>query len=428
MFTKRTSICLALLIVSAMVQQASSQNAPTCSLATSNPNSYALNWIKSKNVTISAEPNKNVDASICGGHWKSEGTCCDVESVKNFAKSNAEGFAQRWGKYVSRIARIKGKMLSAFKRIIKAYNSKGLTNKVNLMKNDKKVGNGFSKIYSMLPANDVEFNALKETAEKFEDKLKVYKEKGKICFDAMKVARSNLLCAVCSANAGGLTTSQSATEANIKISFADCSALVNKCFPVWQFNFELIAMTQFFALLRAPKKTGDSVKSQLASQQDVSDMDIVTAKADFATCFIKEGETTLTCNKTGSTLTVQDVSARLCTKLFTVNKANAYIEGDETVDSGIDDNDLKEADATAAEEEKGSNTVTAARVLQNAEITIGVTATETTTFSNLNADNSGLIPATSITTSNAGDSDAPKHAAIMGIISTFALLAASVLF
>lgn len=443
----KVSLFVSVLLIGATLQQAATQEAAvvtaTCSLATSNGNSFALNWLKGKSVTILDAPKKDVSADLCGGSWAKDGTCCDLTSLTTFIKTSNEASVSRWGKYVSKIARIRGKLLGPFKKIIKSFNKASLDKKITMMKSNKKIGSGFSKIYSMLPATEEQLTALKTSVEKFEDNLKVYKEKGKVCFDAMKIARANLMCGACSAVGSTFSTAQSATQAFFKITTDDCSALVAKCFPVWKFNFDLSTMIQFFSLLRAPGKSGDKVDTKFTSQQDVSDEDLVTVKGDFATCSVKDGETIITCTKTASsTLTAKDISSRLCTKLFSANKGNSFIEGDESIDADIDDKDVQEADSTATSTETEATAASQAsaasaeavavktRILQAAaETTIGVTTSDTGTISNLNSATSALVPTASATTSTAGDgSSSPGMSGIVATAASLALITISTLF
>ena len=430
----QVSLFVSVLLIGAMLQQTSCQDiaTATCALTTTNGNSFALNWLKSKGVTILDAPKRDVSANLCGGSWTKDGTCCDLASLTSFIKTSNDASVSRWGKYVSKIARIRGKLLGPFRKIMKALNKASLDKKINMMKANKKIGSGFSKVYSMLPATDEQLTSLKTSVEKFEDSLKVYKQKGKICFDAMKVARANLMCGACSAVGSTLSTVQSSTQAVFKITTDDCSALVAKCFPVWKFNFDLSTMMEFFSLLRAPGKSGEKVDTKFTSQLDVSDADLVTIKGDFATCSIKDGETIITCTKTASsTLTASEISSRLCTKLFSANKGNSFIEGDESVDADIEDKDIEEADSTAtstaAESSGTSAPAVNSRILQTAETTIGVTTSDSGAIANLNAANSVLVPEASATTSTAGDGS-PGLSGIVATAASLAVIAISTLF
>lgn len=402
-------VCFMLLTVS--LQQA----AATCDLTdTNNLNRVVLNYLKNKNVKLFNPPTKDVDASICGGLWTQQGTCCDVESVKAFIKSKAEASASRWGKYISRLVRIKAKLLQAFRKIMKVINLSKLKAKVSMTKANEKVDKSFAKVYSMLPENEAQFNAMKAFVDDFEKKIDEFKKKGKTCFDAMKTAKANILCAACSATGATYTSAQSSTEAKFKVTQADCNSLLQKCLPVWNFNFQLATVAQFFNMLLAGRKA--NAKSSFKSEKEVPEEDMLAIKDDLAQCSI-DTDNKFTCLASKlQTVSADAVASRICTKLFSVTQDNSYVEGDETVDSDIDDKDADDSDQTASDLNKDTATVTSRRLQAvSADLNIGVEVASTNTYNAMMVDNSGLIPSASVDTSAAGDSTSGKGSHLMAV-------------
>ena len=406
--------------------------APTCSLASTNANQYALNWLKRKGVTILDAPDVTVSKDICGGLWTEKGTCCQVASIKDFITKSNDKIAAKWGKYISRIARIKSKLSKAFSKIIKGVKIDSIKSRVSLMKADRKMDNSFSKVYSAVPETTEQLESLKATMENFDAKVAEFKTKGSVCFDAMKALRANMMCAVCSANAAQYTAAQSETDAKFKVDTESCSALVAKCFPIWKFNFDLATMAQFFTAIRAKGRSEKSVCSRYKSEKEVSTTDLETAKDDFANCkFEKEGDTKLTCTPAKTkTVTVEAVTARLCSKMVSITQENGYVEGDESIDADIDDKDVDEADKTADEtikDDDRSGRVTS-RLLQGQtgpEVNIGLEVTDTSAYKDLLSATTGLIPTATVDTSSTVDAPQGGYGKIFSVITIFlAILAA----
>lgn len=431
-----SSSFVCLIFITAMIGYSTQQSVvaqPTCSVTESNANYPVLKWLKSQNVTILEMPDKNVDKAICGGNWAEKGTCCQVESIKEFIKKSNDRVTSKWGRYVSRISRIKGKLMQAFKKIIKAIKINSIKSKVNLMKVDKRMDSSFSKVFSMLPTTDEQLQSLKATIEGFEDKLAEFKKKGKECFDSMKSFRANMMCAACSATAAQYSSGQSLVEAKFKVDYSTCSALVTKCFSVWKFNFDLATMTQFFSALRTKGKSAKSFSSKYKSEKEVSSIDLENLKDDFAHCKLSaDKDAKIVCDAEKLKIsTVEVVTARFCNKLMSATQENSYVEGDESVDADIDDKDVNEADKTAdetAKEDANSGTVVS-RLLQsatNTEMNIGVEITNTGAYQNLLDSNSGLTPSASVDLSTAGDNTKPAYAGIFAVASVLIVLTASI--
>lgn len=289
------------------------------------------------------------------------------------------------------------------------------------MKRDtKKYGQSFSKNYSLMLSNTEQLNALKDMAEKFEDRLNQFKTQGKECFEAMKVARSNIMCLACSANAGSLVQSTDAASTLIKVSLGDCQALVGKCYPVWKFNFQLTTMTQYYAMLRIHEKKADRFDSKFKSAKELSESTLDKISSYFAQCDLNDKKE-IECPKTSEFSSMTNIYKELCGFQFSANQENSYIEGDESVFADIDDNDEKEADKTAENEGKHaasivhppkiipvkiiSPTINIARVLQNAESNFGISIEQGAAYKGLIGNtNSGILAGDSVDTSNAGQS------------------------
>ena len=157
-----------------------------------------------------------------------------------------------------------------------------------------------------------------------------------------------------------------------------------------------------------------------------------TAKDDLANCkFEKEGDTKLTCTPAKTkTVTVEAVTARLCTKMVSITQENGYVEGDESIDADIDDKDADEADKTADEtikDDDRSGRVTS-RLLQGQtgpEVNIGLEVTDTSAYKDLLSATTGLIPTATVDTSSTVDAPQGGYGKIFSVITIFlAILAA----
>ena len=396
---KTFSILLVCLILGMSLQQA--VVIPTCSLTdtAANKNPVVLNWLKSKGVKLNDSPDKTVAADVCNGELTTYGSCCEVTSLRTFIASLNTGLATKWKNYIGRIARIKGKLVSGFNKIASKMNVQDIQNKLNSVKSNPKIANKFANAGAVIPATAEDIAQLKTFFTSFNEYVQTFKTKGKLCFDAMRVARANMFCAACSGRATSLTDVQTSSTASFRIDQNSCNSLVSQCYGIWKFNFFITSMMQYVNVNLAKKK-GDSADNAFKTQKVVSATDLEELKVVFRNCaFANTAATTLTCNTIGTIKTAQDLTNTLCTKQFSVNNQNAYLEGDETVDSGVSDDEVQNADADIE---------AAKRVLQAAESTLDMGVTVETgsnaAYTNMNNATSTVVPVESVNTANAGDS------------------------
>jgi len=164
------------------------------------------------------------------------------------------------------------------------------------------------------------------------------------------------------------------------------------------------------------KKKGDAAQSKFNSERQMTDTQVAEIKDAFARCDLAAGATDITCNTNNTALTAQDQSTRLCRNLFSMNNANGYVEGDDSFDEGLQDNDVNTADTDV-------DTPAAKRILQAAsttgtdnfnvgfDVAAGGTAAASV-FGNLNAADSAVVPDSSIDTADAGDDSFGKISAV----------------
>ena len=398
------SVCVLLGIVC-------TQAPTTCSL-TANENGQVLRWLKNKEVVLNDEPKIIQDATICNGEFAKSGTCCDVASMKLHIEKVNTKFVDKWSKYIKRLSRIKNKFENGFKKIAKKMNPNDVKNKITGVISDQKLTDKFKSAQSILPSTDKEVIAMKEFVDKFSENIEIFKTQGKVCFEAMKVARANLLCAACSGRAGSLTTTQSSSEAKFRITLESCSNIVVKCFPVWKINFQLTSLMQYVIINNAKKK-GDAACSGIKSEKEVSTSSLSRLKAAFSSCSLpKIGDTKLTCDS--ATSTVDEITKNLCADAISANNDNAYVEGDESIDSDVSDDEVENTDKDISEAKRILQSV----VASSFDIGVVVDGTNTNTFNDLSSTNTAVVPSSTVTTSDAGNpqSSAAKIFTVLGLL------------
>lgn len=419
-------ITLCLLMSVVFSQDAPATPTGSCSTTDStNKNYYVLKWLKAKGVTLLDTPKILDDKTVCGGEFNTAGTCCDLTSVKKFITDSNSGMAGKWGRYISKLARVRGKFMSGFKKITAKMNVNDIKTKMDSIKSNTKIVDKFKAAESILPATAQDVSDIKDFVSNFETEISTFKTQGKICFDALRAARANMFCAACSAKAATYTNTQTAAEAKFKIDYASCSTIVTKCYPVWKFNFRLNALMQYLNV-NLSKKRGDSSKNSFKSEKEVTVSDLSSIRETFRNCkFATATATSLSCINTSTS--VEDYTKGLCSKLFSVNNENGYVEGDETVDSDVTDDEVDTADSNVEPEKTESTpkteTVVAKRVLQSAAtepaatFDMGTAVDTTGTYNNLNADNTGVVPTESVTTASAGNTpNSAKIVTALGVV------------
>lgn len=431
---KTVNIILVCLLMGIVLSQ------QTCSLTdANNKNVQVLKWLKSKNIVLFDEPKLITDKTICNAELSTHGTCCDVESMKKLAVDLNKGMIDKWAKYINRLVRVKGKFQNGFKKVASKMNVDDVKNKMSTIKANLRIVDKFKLSESIVPETSTDVTKLKTFADKFEDQLSTFKEKGQVCFDALKRARSNFLCAACSARASDFSETQSTTEAKIKIDYETCNAIVVKCFPVWQFNFQLNSMMQYM-LINLSKKRGDSSKNNFKSEKEMTATVLSKLRETFRNCKLADASaTSLTCED--KFVTAEDYTKDLCSKAFSVNNQNGYLEGDESVDSDVDDDDVESADALIEIPPIKPPVVIvdpriidprilpinpiSKRLLQSSSglastFDMGTTVSTTGTYNTLNSGTTAIEPKDSVSTANAGTSTVSTSNA--GLTSVWAFL------
>ena len=426
---KTVSIVLLLAVIGSSLQQA--VVTPSCS-RTNSANMYALKWLENNKVTIFDSPKAFNNAAICNGDWNTHGTCCDVDTLKNYIKSQNDVIIGKWGKYISRMARVRGKLISGLKKMVSKLNVKDIKDRADSLNKHGAVYQKFKTSQYMLPENAEQVKYLKDWAETFEENIKTFKAQGATCFDLLKKSRASLLCSVCSGAAGTYTSPQSAAEIAVKITMDSCKAITSACFPIWKFNFGLTSLLQYVNIIKNAKK-GDKADTKFKDELNMSQTQFADLKSTFSACTWNANTKTVSCegqtnngtNGTNATavtpvITTDEHITKLCKIAFVINKDNAIVEGDADAVDDMDDNDTEDADKDAAK----PISVTS-RLLQTAttDPKVGVTI-DNSGVSTATAD-SGLTPAGSVATSSAGDAPS-SYAKIVsaGLVAAVAILSA----
>ena len=378
-----------------------------------NKNTAVLKWLTTNSVALEQTASKTGETGVCGTEFTTHGSCCNIASLKTFFQKSNDKLVGKWTSYITKLGRINGKFLGGFNKMLAKANVKDVNNKMTEIKADgTKAASSFGKAEALRPKADDDIAAMKTYFAGFADQIKTFKIDGKKCYDAMKKIRGNLMCAACSARATMFTDSQSDTAAVYRVDQNSCNSLVAACYSTWKLNFMLTTMMQYSAIVLAKKKTA-AAGFTLKSEKDVVNSDLESLKAIFKSCsFAKADDKVFTC--TDVSKTHQEWSNMLCSKAFSVNNQNAYVEGDESIDSNVTDDDIATADASIT---------TPARLLQAAPvasfdlgIVVAPAAAPEAVFPSANADGNTLIPATSVTTSAAGDASSTSSYA--GLITT----------
>lgn len=390
---KVIAILFAILLIGANAQMV--EPTPSCSTSTG-ANSIALKWLYDNGVKINTNP-VEADEKYCNGELKTNKSCCDMQSVVDFVKKQNEAIIGKWRSYINQLARIRHKLIKGLEKLGKKMSSKDIEKKMALIRANSNALAKFKRSIAIMPVTDSQVNFLKTWIQSFEGSIQDFKKSGKACFDAMKNARANLLCAVCSGKAATYTEAQSTADVKFRIPYTACTSLVNSCFPIWKFNFGLASVMQYVSILKNSGK-GNGANSQFQSEAEVTDQDLSTLKDNFQKCNFTDGA--LKCDLSVIGSKIEDFYTNFCKLGFVANKENAYTEGDESSTKDIEDGDADEVEKTAGTEE------VAKRILQTATTNpnVGIQVSSTgTTFNNFASTTSNIAPSESVDTSKAGD-------------------------
>lgn len=103
---------------------------------------------------------------------------------------------------------------------------------------------------------------------------------------------------------------------------------------------------QYVNVVRKNKANG--AKSALKSERTLSTLQLDELRDTLFTCFAsKSGEsTTLSCDvDPKNTISANDHAQKLCKFAISINKNTGFVEGDESFDEGLSDDDVEKADA-----------------------------------------------------------------------------------
>ena len=432
MFNKRlvSAIVICLAIGLTLQQEASPEKKQVCSSTATDSQSNILKWLKAQSIELYENSAVEKDSKVCVGHFNVYGTCCKGTSVKAYIDKQNEAVISKWKAYLSAMAPIKNKMAAALKRLANKMSSKDLENKKSLLGAAASV---LRPALKMLPSTPEQVATLKSFLQDFDTKgISTFKAQASKCYDVLKTARANSICALCSTNNAVYTSSATSTTDAIKIRFRApmeaCRSIVDTCYPIWRFNWLLTTSIQYVLVLRSKGK-GDKATYPLKNSFTMNDDVMTNLASTFNACNINNSTNKIAC--IGAALTVDDHYKRLCSQAVVLNKENSAIEGDASLGT-IDASDVAKAADEDAEGDKNKDTVAvAARILQGIapssfpESEVGFDASTSTTDNFPLADpNTGSVPTPSVDASKVGE-EAPS-AAMKIAASLFALFASLV--
>ncbi len=415
MFNKRfvsaVVICLAIgLTLQQILPPATTEKKKVCSTSTVDSSGTVLTWLKGQAIELYENSAVEKDSKICVKDFDVYGTCCKGASVKTYINKQNDAMVAKWKAYIAALAPIKNKMAAALKRLANKMSFKDLENKKNLL------GNGastFRAALKMLPASIAQISTLKTFLQDFDSNgISTFKAQAGKCYDSLKTARANYICALCSTNSDvyvkSASTSGSSTKIRFKTSIEACRAIVDACYPIWRFNWLLTTSIQYVLVLRNKGK-GENAVNPLKNSLELTDDVLTNLAATFQACSIDKTTGKLTC--TGTTTSTDDHNKRLCSDALAFNKENGAIEGDGSLGS-VDPNDVGKAADEDAEGDKVKDEV-AVRLLQTistppVDSVVGADIEPTGGYP-LSSTDTGVVPTTSPDATMAGDA-APSSA------------------
>ena len=417
------SLLLVVLFIGTSLQQAKPIT-PTCS-TTNGDNSIVLKYLQDNGVQINTVPTVSVEIGKGILDRPNIGSCCNPESLKKFIQKKIGYTLEKWKRVAKICGKLKSKLFPAVKRLSQKFNKKSLSDKLNELKRNPIAAQKFREASLMVPSTDAQIENFKKTLASLEDHLENYKKYGAECFKTMVKARSNMIAGMCAGDSGLFTNIKNGNEINFKINAESCTAVTNACFPVWKFNFIVRSVVKY-VMINSNRGKGDKAEDKVKKEIELSDTHLEQLKESIDSCSFDAATMKVNCDITaGSNLKIQDHINRLCGIGLTINKPNAYTEGDESV------GDFEETETESAEKETLLPDVKIevkinARVMQTASPTDSTTmgievASDGTTFNALNSEGTGVIADASMDTSSAGNDD--QKSGKMISLSFFALVA-----
>lgn len=393
------------LLAGSALQQLPTVN--TCNVTDTNGKNYqTLQWLSKKGITINANPDTSA-TTICKGAFANGGSCCSIDSLQKYIITANGNVVGKWNSFVAKIAKVRGKFMNGLKVIRNKMNAADVVNKIGFILKNPKIALKFAAAQALAPQTAEDIAQIKSWIDDFETNLATFKTQGKECFNLLKTFRANLFCTACQFNAGNYVQSQTSTDVKFNINADDCKTIVQTCWPVWKFNFQMISLMQYVNLLRAKGK-GDAADNKFASQFSATTTVINDIKDTYRRCN-QTATKDITCNTMGTSLTNTDHINRFCTTMITINKHNGYLEGDDSFDEGM--NDSTDVDGVTGEADANA-TPAAVRRLQSvtpdpnpssSDPNIGAAVVSSGGAPSLLASDTGLIPGASVDTSTAGN-------------------------
>lgn len=373
-------------------------------------NGRVLKWLKSSGISIEQAPKKATE-DICGGDFKTSGTCCNLEQMKAFVKSKNDQAIASWGSYISGLQRINSKIKPFLKKFSLSMSNKHLKTQLAKLKAKPNFQKAFKFSTSLLDMDDSQFTQMKETIAKFDEQLKDFKSNGKKCFETMRKARAMMFCALCDARASQFTLPQVSSDISFRVPYDSCNALVNDCFTTWKFNFEILSIMDFVKIMKA-KPTG-SEEPEDSLKKDMMSSDRLTAtKKAFQACKIEDGK--IACPIAGvNKIDVKTHVSYMCRNLFSVSKTNPYVEGSGKIDEGVTAEELEKKqkdiigsiaggnlDPKKLQEKLAAVAISKRVLADDPNIGISAQTSPTGTFQNLMKDDP-VVPTSSVDTEKA---------------------------
>ena len=208
-------LALCLLTIGAVYTQTTATACPTTN--------RFLNMIKKENSSIIlTNVLTGTNFSICNEVWNTTGTCCDVAALNlHFDGKMKNSMKGGYDRFMGGLKNVGG----ALDRIRQVISNK----------DDAK-----SKLTASYTANSTQFNNLTVDnalmmlgySANFKEDVEKFKNEGKDCFDATRIAAGKLFCFGC---AGTTPADMDASDGTSAVTQASCNALLDKCFTTWRF-------------------------------------------------------------------------------------------------------------------------------------------------------------------------------------------------
>lgn len=410
MISKRVIVCI---VLAASIGMSAAQLPSACSTS-AGVNSEAFSWLskRGQDVQIYSTPNKTVP-DVCNSLFVREGSCCDIVTLKTKISKVSSDITTRWTQYIGTLGKFRNVIMKALKKLAPFISANMIEGKIAQL-NAVGASTKLVDILPLIPRDEDSLKKLVEYINGFEDKMKVYKEKAKGCYNILKSARSNIYCAMCAGNNKDFAKPQTSYEFVYKVDADTCQALVGNCLDTWKFNFNVLTMTQLLTVLKMKGK-GTDASTSFRSQMFMNNDAIFEFRKAMNTCDMKDGK--IECSADA------DVNVRkLCSLGFAANKHNGYVEGDASYIADIKD----DADTVLEKlvETETTNLATKRLLATAVEPTIRIDVEDrTSNYPNLTKADTGIVVVEGdIDVSKAGEGEQIKASFRLALAFTSALL------